>query len=117
MWAKFTIALAQRFRKEGGGGGGLRYIGERNFIFKFSCCANPNLNPATCRIGTHKLRLHENSNPGSTHFRSRTEFQSTNGCRLSQPGLQSGFGGVHTGGEFGLNLDQNSRVNGAIVNP
>ena len=38
----------------------------------------------------------QGSNPGSTHFRSRTEFQSTNGCRLSQPGLQSGVGGVRT---------------------
>ena len=37
--------------------------------------------------------LHESSNPGSTHFRSRTEFQSTNGCGLSQSGLQSGLGG------------------------
>ena len=36
--------------------------------------------------------LHESSNPGSTHFRSRTEFQSTNGCGLSQPTLQSGLG-------------------------
>ena len=36
--------------------------------------------------------LHESSNPGSTHFRSRTEFQSTNGCGLSQPGLESGLG-------------------------
>ena len=36
--------------------------------------------------------LHESSNPGSTHFRSRTEFQSTNGCGLSQPGLQPGLG-------------------------
>ena len=39
--------------------------------------------------GPLKLRLHESSsNPGSTHFRSRTEFQSTDGCGLSQP--QSG---------------------------
>ena len=30
------------------------------------------------------LCLHESSNPGSTHFRSQTEFQSTNGCGLSQ---------------------------------
>ena len=46
----------------------------------------------------YKPCLHESSNPGSTHFRSRTEFQSTNGCGLSQ----SGLGGVHTGGESGL---------------
>ena len=39
-----------------------------------------------------KPGLHQSSNPGSTHFRSRTEFQSTNGCGLSQPGLQSGLG-------------------------
>ena len=32
-----------------------------------------------------------------------TEFQSTNGCGCSQPGLQSGLEGVHTGGESGLN--------------
>ena len=37
------------------------------------------------------------SNPGSTRFRSQTEFQSTNGCGLSQPGLQPRLGGVaHT---------------------
>ena len=41
-----------------------------------------------------KLRSHESSNPGSTHFRSRTEFQSTKGCGLSQPGLQSGLGAL-----------------------
>ena len=35
-----------------------------------------------------KLCLHESSNPGSTHFQLRTEFQSTNGCGLSQSGLQ-----------------------------
>ena len=40
-----------------------------------------------------KLCLHESSNPGSTHFRSWTEFQSTNECGLS---LQSGLvGSVH----------------------
>ena len=38
-----------------------------------------------------------------THFRSRTEFQSTSGCGLSQPGLQSGLD-VHTGRESGLEL-------------
>ena len=46
-------------------------------------------------LGTEMLLkpcLHESSNPGSTHFRSRTEFQSTNGCGLSQPGLQSELG-------------------------
>ena len=48
----------------------------------------------------YKPCLHESSNPGSTHFRSRTEFLSTNVCGLSQPGLQSG----HTGGESGLEL-------------
>ena len=36
--------------------------------------------------------VYTSSNPGSTHFRSRTEFQSTDGCGLSQPGLQSGLG-------------------------
>ena len=42
---------------------------------------------------SRKPCLHESSNPGSTHlsFRSRTEFQFTNGCGLSQPGLQSGL--------------------------
>ena len=35
---------------------------------------------------------HESSNPGSTQFRSRTEFQSTNGRGLSQSGLQSVLG-------------------------
>ena len=39
-----------------------------------------------------RLCLHESYNPGSTHFRSRTEFQSTNGCGLSQSGLQSRLG-------------------------
>ena len=43
-------------------------------------------------ITKHKPCLHESSNPGSTHFRLRTEFQSTNGCGLSQPGLQSRLG-------------------------
>ena len=35
------------------------------------------------------------------------EFQSTNECGLSQSGLQSGLvGGVHTGGEYGLELSR-----------
>ena len=38
------------------------------------------------------IYTYESSNPGSTHFRSQTEFQSTNECGLSQPGLQSGLG-------------------------
>ena len=36
-----------------------------------------------------KLCLHESSNPGSTNFQSLTEFQSTNGCGLSQSRFQS----------------------------
>ena len=36
--------------------------------------------------------LLESSNPGSTHIRSRTEFQSINVCGPSQSGLQSGLG-------------------------
>ena len=48
--------------------------------------------PNPCMIWSHKLCLHESSNPGSTHFQSRTKFQSTNGCGLSQSGLQSGLG-------------------------
>ena len=52
--------------------------------------------------------LHESSNPGSTHFQSRTEFQSTNGCGSSQSG-------VHTGGESGLNLCLHSCANGAYT--
>ena len=54
----------------------------------------------------------ESSNPGSTHFWSRTEFQSTNGCGLSQSGLQSELG---AGVKSGLNLGWKSCVNGAIV--
>ena len=46
--------------------------------------------------------LHKSFNPGSTHFRLQIEFQSTNGCGLSQSGFGEG-GGVHTGGESGLN--------------
>ena len=42
--------------------------------------------------GTHKPCLHESSNPGSTYFWLQAEFQSTNGCGLSQSGLQSGLG-------------------------
>ena len=55
-----------------------------------------------CGSGDLLLCLHEGSNPDSTHFWSQTEFQSTNGYGLSQPRLQSGFGGVHTGSESGL---------------
>ena len=41
-----------------------------------------------CYPYSPKLCLHESSNPGcSTHFRSRTKFQFTNGCGLSQSGL------------------------------
>ena len=61
------------------------------------------------------LCVHESSNPGSTHFRSRTEFQSTNGCALSRSDLTIQVGGVHTGGESGLNPGQNPRVNGALI--
>ena len=54
---------------------------------------------------------HESSNPGSTHFWSPTEFQSTSGCGLSQPRLQSGLG------VFTLEANQgwNPRVNGTIA--
>ena len=40
--------------------------------------------------GENKPHLHESSNPGSTHFRSQTEFQSTNGCGWSQSGYNPG---------------------------
>ena len=43
--------------------------------------------------------LQESSNPGSVNFRSQTKFQSTSECGSSQ----SGVGGVHAGGESGLN--------------
>ena len=36
--------------------------------------------------------MHVSSNPGTTNFQSQTEFQSTNGCGLSQSGLQSILG-------------------------
>ena len=51
----------------------------------------------------YKPRLHESSNPGSTHFRSQTEFQSTNGCGSESIQVTIQVGGVHTGGKSGLN--------------
>ena len=62
-----------------------------------------------------KLCLHESSNPGSTHFRSQTKLQSTNGCGLSQSGLQSGLGAftleVNPGYNSGLNSTTTMNLN------
>ena len=51
--------------------------------------------PGKCQMAGcyNSLWVYTSSNPGSTHFWSWTEFQSTNDCGLSQSGLQSGLGG------------------------
>ena len=52
----------------------------------------------------YSMCLHESSNPGSSHFRSRTEFQFTNGTRMWVESIQVTVrvGGVHSGDKSGL---------------
>ena len=68
--------------------------------------------------GSIELCLHRSSNPGLTHFSSR---ESTNGCGLSQSGLQSGLGAftleVNLGVECGLEPSCERGLRESRLNP
>ena len=66
-----------------------------------SCIPWIQLNP-TANSCLERIVRCESPNPGLTHFQSRIEFQSTNGCGLSQSGYTPGWG-VHTRPQSGLN--------------
>ena len=81
-----------------------------NFIVRgdlyegYHCTCTKQMHPPIKKNLPHKHCLHESSNPGSTHFRSRTEFDPIHQWMwVESTRVTIQVGGVHTGGESGLN--------------